>query len=416
MYRIKIFIFAMVCSTIFFTSCDDDTTGGSGGGNVNAPFVSLQDDGGGSLSFDTTVEPGQVFRVQVDATSNVAQLKAISVSRDGFSLDVSEFDNLQVDDAEEQNPQLLFGTDKDGFLWTYEFTAPETEGSYLYDFELTDDDNLSSITSITITVEGVLEVIQPTIDVMTGSTIEAPANTLVSVNVAATMGTYDIASISVLEDGVEISDLSRIRFDNVEFDDNPMPLFSPQSEGFTESVIIRTINGNHDYIIRITDTEDNSAEGAFSIVETMTSTALDESYDFVLVSNASGPNQGGLDLDAGVAVASASPDAELRDLGIDLNQPNASNWLQQVEAVNGSTLRIVNVGNLPDGFSYDSVVSKEEVTDAFNSGNTVDPSPALQIGDLLAVSSATNIYLIRVDDIVVTASDNEDFYSFSIKY
>jgi len=412
MYRIKILIFGLVASSMFFASCDDDTTGGPGGTNVNAPNVTATLDAFSS----STVQPGQEFTITVDALSSQAQLKAIEVSIDGSSLTPEEFDNTSVNDSEEQNPQLLFGDEKDSFNWDFVFTAPSEVGDYSYEFEISDDDNLVTIESVIITVEGVLEVVQPTIDVMSAPTIESPANSLVSVDVAATMGTYDIASISVLEDGVLITDLSRIRFDNVDFDSNPLPIFSPQSAGFTESVIIRTIAGNHNYVIRITDTEDNSVEDSFMITETMTSTALQETFQFVLVSNASGAGLGGLDLDNGVAVSSSSVDAELRDIGIDLGLPNASNWIQKVEAVNGSALRIVNLSNLPDGFSYDGVTSKEEITDAYNSGADTNPSPVLQVGDLLAVASTTNIYLIEVEEVVVTTTDNNDYYTFNIKY
>jgi hypothetical protein len=421
MLRIKLFIIGLLGVTMLFTSCDPDSTGGGGTGgggtNANAPSVSIFDDGTGtSLTFDSTVEPGQVFRIAVDALAIEAQLRAIEVSRDGFSLTADEFDNLNITDADEQNPQLLFGTDKDLFTWTYEFTAPEDEGSYFYDFIVSDDAGLESVASLTITVEGVLEVINPTITLMNSATIEAPAESLVQVNAEAVMGTFDLASVSVWEDGDLISDLTRIRFANIDFEANPRPLFDPNTTGFTEGIIIRTIAGTHDYIIRVTDTEGNNADVAFTISEASTGTALENQFDFVLFSNASGPSLGGLDLDNGVAVPSASADAEIRDLGIDTNQPAATNWIQRVEGVNGSDLRVVNLANLPDGFTFDGVSSKEEVAEAFNSGTAADPSPVLQVGDLLAVSSFTNIYIIQVDEVNVTDNDNEDFYRFSIKF
>ena len=422
MLRIKLFIIGFLGAAMLFTSCDEDTLGGGGttgggGGNANAPSVTVFDDGSGTtLTFDSTVDPGQVFRVAIDALSIEAQLRAIQVSRDGFSLTPDEFDNLNITDADEQNPQLLFGTDKDLFTWTYEFVAPEEEGSYFYDFLVSDDAGLESVASITITVEGVLVVEDPTISLMNSSTIDAPAGSLVQVNAEAVRGTNELVSVSVWEDGSLISDLTRIRFANIDFEANPRPLFAPNTDGFTEGIIIRTIAGTHDYVIRVTDTDGINADVAFTITESVTSTALENQFDFVLFSNASGPSLGGLDLDNGVAVPSASADAELRDLGIDINQPAATNWLQQVEGVNGSDLRVVNLANLPDGFTFGGVTSKEEVADAFNSGSASNPSPALQVGDLLAVSSLTNIYIIQVDEVNVTDNNNDDFYRFSIKF
>ena len=232
------------------------------------------------------------------------------------------------------------------------------------------------------------------------------------------MGTHAFESISVWEDGVLIEDtlrLSFMEFNNV-FSSNPLPLFSPETEGFTESVFIRAIPGNHDYAIRITDTAGNIADATFSIEETVTSTPLQEEFDFVLFSNASGPDNGGLDLDNGVAVPNDSGDAEIRDLGIDLNLPLATNWIQRVEAVNGSDLRVVDLGMLPDGFTFEDVDSKEMVAAAFNTGTATDPSPVLEVGDILAVSSPNNIYILRVDEVNVTDNNNDDFYRFSIKF
>ena len=412
MFRIKLLIIGLLGATMFLTSCDEDGLGGGtgGGGNVDAPFLET------NITFDSTVEPGQVFRIQIDALANVAQLRAVEVSRDGFSLTPDEFDNLDIADGDEQNPQLLFGADKDALTWTFEFVAPVDESIFTYEFIVSDDNGLESVTSVNITVEGVLEVVNPTITLMNSSTIEAPAGTLVQVNAEAVMGTNELVSVSVWEDGDLIMDLERIRFANVDFSDNPMPLFAPDTEGFTEGIIIRTIAGTHNYIIRVSDTDGNNADAEFTITEASTGTALDNVFEFVLFSNASGPNLGGLDLDNGVAVPSASADAEIRDLGIDTNQPVASNWIQRVEAVNGSTLRVVNLDNLPDGFTFDGVSTKEEVADAFNSGVDADPSPVLQAGDLLAVASPTNIYIMRVDEVNITDGDNEDNYLFSIKF
>jgi len=417
MLRIKFFIFSLACVGLFLTSCGDDPIDGGtpGGGGVDAPFVSLLD-GLDVLSFDATVTPGTDFRVTLDATSNGAQLKAVEVLRDGFSLSTEEFDNEAIVDLEEQNPQLLFGTDKDGLTWTYGFETPTTEGSYLYDFEVTDDNNEVATASITITVEAPLEVVDPSITVASNTTITAPANSLIKVNVTGETGTYDFASISVFENGSIISDLTRVRYNDIDFDSNPMPLFSPDTEGFTSSVTVRTTTGTNSYTIRLTDTEGNEADFTFEVIEEVNTTPLQNTFNFVLFSNAAGPNLGGLDLDAGVAVSSSSAMAEIRDRGIDIGLPNSTNWLQEVEPVNGSELRIVDLNSLPEGFNFADVTSKEQVTAAFNGGTNVASSPMLQEGDLLAVSSPTNIYIIQVETVTVTTTDNTDSYEFSIKY
>ncbi len=416
MFRIKLFIFGLLGAALFLTSCGEDDILGGGGVNEDAPTVSFNSDVD-LIDFDSDLEPNTTFRVQVSFGSGASDLSAIRVYRDANLLvgQTTDYDNLDTDI--DNNPEsIVADADKISVTYTYEFTTSSDIGTYNYEFEVEDAAGLKTSNSINITVTEPLEVINPTFTVASNTTVEAPAGTILAFNTSAAKGTYDIASISVWEDGEPITDLTRIRFAGVDFEFNPLPLFSPESEGFDEQVIIRTIAGTHDYVIRVTDTEDNFTDAAFTIVEQMNTTPLQNTFQFVLFSNASGPNVGGLDLDNGTAVSSASADAEIRDLGIDINLPNSSNWLQQVEPVNGSELRIVNLSGLPDGFTFEGVTSKEQVADAFNSGAVTNPSPALQVGDLLAVSSPTNLYILKVEEIVVTDNNNEDYYSFSIKY
>jgi len=415
MFKLKFFIFSLACVGLFLTSCEDDLGGGTGGGGTaNAPFVSLVD-GLDVLSFDAVVAPGETFRVRLDATSNASELNSVEILRNGFGLTRDEFDNENIEDNDEQNPQRLFGTDRDGFTWTFSTDAPEAEGVYEYSFDVIDADMEVSTASITITVELPLVVDNPSVTVATNPVIIAPANSLVSVNVTGVKGTLDLASITVLENN-EIVDESRLDYNTVDFASNPLPLFSPDTEGFTSNVTIRTTSGTNTYIIRVADTADNVAEFTFDIEEEMNTTPLEDEFLQVLVSNASGPDLGGLDLSAGAAVSSSNMMANIRDLGIDLGLPNATNWLQQIEPVNGARLSVVNLTNLPENFSYTSVSSKEEIEAAFNTGAEVTISPALQVGDLLTAAVDGTFYLMQLDDVVVTTNDNQDRYEFSIKF
>jgi len=421
MFRIKIIIIAFIGAAMLFTftGCDPDGTGTGTNPTVNSPFVDIFDDGSmTNVTGDDTVEPGQVFRVQIDALSNEAQLRDIQVLQNFFSLGTDEFDNLNIDDADEQNPQLLFGTDKDAFNWTFEFVAPEAEGDFVYDFEVTDDAGLTSTATVNITVIQTVADTPASVTLNGTSPFEAEAGNLVSVNITATAGTNSFATLSVWEDGAIIEDTTRLRFLDTaleaQFSTNPLALASPESEGFSGPIFIRSIPGDHDYVIRLTDVDGVDTDVTFSINEIGNATALTSEFDFVLFSNASGPDNGGLDLDNGVAVPSASANAEIRDLGIDTNQPAASNWIQSVEGVNGTDLRVVDINSLPEGF--DAITSKEQITAAFNAGTPASPTPTLQVGDLLVASSFSAIYIMRVDEVNVTDSDNNDFYRFSIKF
>ena len=62
--------------------------------------------------------------------------------------------------------------------------------------------------------------------------------------------------------------------------------------------------------------------------------------------------------------------AEIKDQSINDAKPFATSWKQQISEVNGSIVKYVVRGQngISDTFSFDSVKSKEEITDLFNNG------------------------------------------------
>ena len=136
-------------------------------------------------------------------------------------------------------------------------------------------------------------------------------------------------------------------------------------------------------------------------------------FTTVVVNNADGPDEGGLDLDNGVSVPRDSDMAELRDRGIDINLPLADNWIQRLEPRNGAELRLPDTTG--DLLVYANVDSREAIVAEFDRGTSVTESEKLESGDLLLVKSGDDYYLVEVGTVNVTASDNTDFYELNIK-
>ena len=67
-----------------------------------------------------------------------------------------------------------------------------------------------------------------------------------------------------------------------------------------------------------------------------------------------GQQFGGLNLYTGASVRFDSPDAQVRDLGIDLGQSAANNWIQKIIPVNNAVLKVPGM-NQPEGFSFESI-------------------------------------------------------------
>ena len=99
------------------------------------------------------------------------------------------------------------------------------------------------------------------------------------------------------------------------------------------------------------------------------------SSDTIGFFNASGANNGGLDLDAGMAVPYNSADAEIQDEGINLALPNTQErWRRQISAAAGDDveIKLVDLASLGDGTDFSSIQFLEEIQEAFDGGTDLD--------------------------------------------
>lgn len=390
---------------VLMTACDPDVVPTDLG-----PSVSFVADTG-FLDADADLTAGEEFKVKISAVSGTAALKTLTVFEDGTKLDVSRFD-VNGDPAA-ANPLLVVDADdKNSFIWTVTVRAQDS-GTVNYEFEVEDDGGLSSSASIVISI-GANEPPKLTFE-GDGMFMTSPAS-LVSIVITGEVGGAALSTIGVYEDGFLISDVSRLRIDDAtnEFTANPNVIAEGSKDGFTTNLYIRSHEGSGPlpYTVELTDESGNIA--SFDI--TISSGTPVVEFTAVLVSNADGPNQGGLDLDAGTSVPSASADAELRDLGIDINQGAATNWIQQIESVNGAQLRLPDASQ-PETFKYENITSVEAIQAAFDAGTTVATSPTVAVGDVFLVSSASGgkVWILEVAEVNIKVDDNTDNYVFNIK-
>lgn len=391
---------------ILTTACDPDPVPNPNTGpSVN--FVSET----GFLDADADLTAGEVFKVKISAVSGTEALKTLTVFEDGAKLATDRFD-VNGDPAA-ANPLLVVdANDKNSFTWTVSVTAQDA-GAVVYDFEVEDDGGLKSSASLVISI-GANEPPKLTF-VGDGMFMSGPAS-LISINITGEVGGAALSTIGVYEDGALITDVSRLRIDDVtnEFTDNPNPIAEGSKDGFTTNLYIRSheTSGALTYTVELTDESGNNA--AFDITIS-SGTPVTESVA-VMVSNADGPVgvNGGLDLDVRDNVPSASTDAELRDLGID-NGPIATNWIRQVEAVNGAVLKVPGADQ-PEGFKYENISSVEAIQAAFDAGTTVSGSTeTIEVGDVFLVSNNGKVWILQTKTVNMTDGDNLDFYEFDVK-
>ena len=257
----------------------------------------------------------------------------------------------------------------------------------------------------------------PTIAVNSGSgnvvdAADVPINTEFIVSIITVAGDADITEIEVQENGTAIA-ASRVTLDGAAAGGNPSPIGANFASGFNWDIGIVTsdvVDATNTYTIIITDANGLSDELSVSItqINALTETTM------VLLQNQGGPaGQGGLDLNTGTQTGTQATDtdADIRDMGIDINLPNDQNWIQKIGVINGSEIAI------PDAsFDYDAVASTAQLQAAFELGTSVTETPEkVLVDDVLLVKSEGVYFAIKVTAVNVTPSDNTDGYELSVK-
>lgn len=417
--------FALLAFQLIFVSCEEDgsLTGGGGGIFDTAPTVTLLEEAG----FETgavTLMPGETFKVKLSASGGTNDMNTINVLEDGVSIDLSR---VAVDGSSAgANPILLFGADRTSFTKEVEVTVADTDGFYIYTFEVSDDGAVTS-DLVTIAVTIAAQATPPSFTNGTSGMITADAGTLITIPLQATAGSAPMAFIVVTEGASEIMDLSRLYYGDImtNFSANPFPIPAVDQDALDTQVFLRvpTTPGTYNYQIFIIDANQEGSSIQFDIDVPLTGTPVDFLIGQLL--NAAGPiGQGGLDLDEGISTGSNDPMAEIKDNGIDIEMPASSNWRQQIAGTNGSEIRYLIPGQngLSETFSFNSIMFKEQIVDIFANGQEFVESnlsnelvsSQVNIGDIFIVKNGENYYIITVTNINITDDSNMDSYTVDV--
>lgn len=440
-YAQYLLLFVGLYLLVFSTGCPDDGTGGG----TSLPPELLIESGAGLISTNTDLPFGQAFTVRVRLDDGDAQLASLAVTKDGINVPFSEltFDNGAIT---ANNPLLITGADRTGV--TYDITispATPTTGSNTYLFTVTDADGLFDSQGITINYLSN----PPTlalVDVAGFISADATLTTLnTSFDVRITLDDADnlLSSFSVYEDDVLLP-ATNLDFNDGQFTAaNPLTLIAAEQMGTTYDLEITptsTAEGTRSYRFELTDTQGQT--GTLLLRITFEPSNLEMTITGVLLNSAGGVGSGGIDLDTGSETGSSDADAELQDEGVDLNLVAEDNWRQQISSVNDAVLRVVDLSALPDGFSFATVTTQEQIIQAYDTGTTPDgddnlslPSDntagedvtqPLQGGELLVVLRNNRYYLVEVVSTTIVLDDpstplpqneaNDDFYELNIKY
>ncbi len=255
--------------------------------------------------------------------------------------------------------------------------------------------------------------------------------TYVPFGLEGSKGSGDLKVLTIKDNGVNIPVdrliMKDLRTGNALTVNNPFLLLGDLVNGFEIEVLIDVHDeyATHDYTFELSDANDKVATQTIAITAEFGGTPIDMTLTGVLLNQAGPAGQGGLDLDDGSSTGTQPTDtnAEIKDNGIDLSQPNDQNWIRRISPMNGAEIRVPGA-SFPSDFDFANVATKEEIQGYFDGGDALpaenadgDPmSDVVEVGDIFFVLRDGRYYLLEVTDVTVTPDDNQDSYTFNIKY
>lgn len=411
MYLLK-YVFLLAGFSLLMTSCELDPIDPIGEDDPTISVTGIP---------QSSIEVGSEFTVTVTTTpaSTTQLLKSFTVREDNS---IIPFSRMSVNGtAANSNPILLFNNDKSGFSWSVTIQASNESGSKEYTFEIEDDNGNKDNFSFDVNTN----LVEPGLNVEVSNNIAVSLSALIALPLEITKGSYDLASIAVYENNSLIADLNRVAYDQIGayFDTNPFVLPEQDQEGVATTLYLRVQDepSTHDYSIVVSDVEGNTT--SFDLQITAYTPVIELTG---VLFNAGGPvNTGGLDLDEGISLGSIDDRVEIKDEGIDLDLPAASNWKRSISGANGSVVKQVLAGQngLSEEFTYEDVLEKEILPAIFDVGvdftltNSEGEliSPSVNTGDMFIVNNGDKYYLIIVRQVNVVTDSNADNYVMDIK-
>lgn len=257
-----------------------------------------------------------------------------------------------------------------------------------------------------------------------------------SVKVRLSKGDAQLQTLSIDEGSAKLA-TSRFTINSGAItSNNPLLITGTDKDGTTYTIDItpsstQTVGDVTTYTFTVAD-ESGETDAVDIFITTVATPGTDISTSIagVLLNQAGTTGTGGLDLDNGTGTGSANAAAEIRDLGIDCALPNASNWRKQMGTVNGAIMVAVDLSQL-ENFTFENVTKVESIIEAYNTGIALaddesdncatpvavtDVTSAVNVGDMFAVFANDTYYLVKVDAVNNTTTNNMDNYELSIKY
>lgn len=237
------------------------------------------------------------------------------------------------------------------------------------------------------------------------------ANSIVKVSVRAVKGTAPLKLLRIFEDNLSLN-LERI-VDGVNA--NPAAILSEADKSSFTYVISLKVHeeGTKEYKFEIED-ENGLKANVVIALSVVPKTAFNINVPELIVYNADGPTgfYGAVDLQEGVAIASADDEGDVQDLGL---VSGTSDWQKKIRGKNGTTM------SLPvSGLEFDQIEDLEALMEAYGNGTEVQEADVTLNSVFLfkspsQVTDKFDYFIMKTLEITETTDDNKDFYVFHLK-
>jgi len=260
----------------------------------------------------------------------------------------------------------------------------------------------------------------PTIEILSTSFVDTIFTTdtsqLFTLHVKADTGSIALKTFTIYKEGTKLS-TDDFRVNTNTPSSNPILIVdTTEKNGFSWDVAIRTQNtfDTQTFTVEIEDENGKKSEDKIVVVvtEPITTHPLDSFFTGVKFYNNDGLSPGGIDLLDGSPQSTQSGNPHIKDNGLDAND----DWMQTISPVGSVVMRSVDAATV-----YADIDTKEALAALWDAGTDVTTSAMLTGGEIFVAqvpngTGTMTTVLFSIDSVDVTLTDNEDFYTVSIKY
>lgn len=399
------------------------------------------------LFSDTSICVGQDFSVRVRMTAGSHNMTQFAIFENDRLMSPERIGIEGSSSWKNENPIVLEGGEQQAlnYLITINPLSDSTETKF-YFFRTIDEIDQPAVASVG------LDIGFPTVALLDEPNVISTDSTLFigeALNVRLQLNAcwQDLENLEVLEDGLSLPDAQieiKLAADSsVIGRGNPFPIRSADRGGSIYDIRIEPSEPLTDSLERIYTFRLNNARGQIGLdsirIRHIEPTPLDLSSPIsgaLLINQAAGEGNGGLDLDTGESVDANSEEAEIQDEGIILTNNPQTNWRRRISVVDPEDTEMRQVR---DGFSLSDFTFKEQLINVFSTSITLDGddnfspddngnptvsdevqdeeiSQEVDIGDIFILRRRGKYYVFQCVDVIPVEDSNQDRYLFDILY